>query len=166
MRKTILYHFFPSKAEEEEHKRAGSSNPHTTRWEVVETKADPPHLLHIFPWEIKKVLTANDVGHFGSLELSPEQVHNHIFKYWDETTVAKVIEDGEQVPIVVCDWDTRTDHKLILRKWSSDENYSIYACWIKEFVARRQLKVGMLIGMYWDIGSSALRFSVLNKVED
>ncbi|KAK9291907.1 hypothetical protein L1049_019858 [Liquidambar formosana] len=130
---------------------------------MVEIRADPPHLLEIFPWEIKKVLTNRDVGFFGGLELSQEQVYYHIFKYWDEKMASLVIHRGGHVPIVMRDLDTNTEHELFFKKWTSDENYVIHTYWKREFVARRGLKEGMLIGMYWNISSSCFCFSVLNN---
>lgn len=141
-------------------------NTKTQPQEVVEIRDEPPRLKLLFPWEFTKILTENDVAHFGSLELHPNQAYNHIFKYWDENMVSRVMMNGEQVPIVVWDLDTGTKHNLTLKKWPYAENFLIHAGWTRDFVARRGLKVGMMIGMYWDVRSESLRFSLINMEEE
>nr|CAN61594.1 hypothetical protein VITISV_030556 [Vitis vinifera] len=162
MEKTTFHHFLLTKVEEEEEIKRYGCSPHERRWEIVEKRVEPPKLLQLFPWEINKVLNANDVSSLGALELTPEQVHNHIFKYWEANMVAKVL-NSEQVPIVIIDVDTNTKHSLFFKKWSQDENFIIHSSWMNDFVRRRDLQEGMLIGMYWDIRSSSFKFSILNN---
>ncbi|XP_010551011.1 PREDICTED: B3 domain-containing protein At5g26805 [Tarenaya hassleriana] len=120
-----------------------------------------PRTLNLFPWTIRKTLTIEDVGFFGGLQLSEEQVGERIFRHWESPGRAK-----EKVEIVMRDLDTDTYHNLLLRKFPNDKNYTIYEFWIEEFVLRRQLKIGMVIGLYWDLKDRVLCFSVLYDDDD
>ena len=163
MEKITFHHFLLTKAEEEEEiKRYGSTFPERRRREMIEKRAEPPKLLQLFPWEINKVLNANDVSSLGMLELTPEQVYKHILKHWEAEMVAKVL-NGKQIPIVILDVDTDTKHSLFFKKWPQDENFIFHSSWMNDFVKRRNLQEGMQIGMYWDLRISCFKFSILNN---
>ncbi|XP_010268099.1 PREDICTED: B3 domain-containing protein At5g26805-like [Nelumbo nucifera] len=164
MKKTVFNHFLQSKEEEEKEKKSGAPRSLHAEWMVI--RDEPPQLLDLYPWEIKKVLTESDVGRFNGLDLDYDHVCDHILPHWDRQVVCSVINRGEQVPIVVRDLDTCTKHNLYLRKWANDTTFTIHNYWTKEFVERRGLKEGELIGMYWDPRSSSLCFSVLNRTSN
>lgn len=175
MRKTTptLYYHFPGTKEEEELQNyfrnvSAGSQPQRLPCEFVETNSQAPLLLHLFPWEIKKTITENDLDPQVGLELDPSEAREHLLRHWVDWTDQYQLNNGQTVLFQMVDLDTNTEHLLTFRKWPNGERerYFIHENWIKDFVRRRNLRVGMLVGMYWDIRTKALRFSVLSPAAD
>lgn len=165
MQRVVFYHFLTTKAKEEENKRKGQ-DPNVHEWEVVEKRAGSPHPIakFLFPWEIKYVITTKDLG--SSFELSPKHVEQHIIKHWLQSDISSLTIDGDEMRVLICDMDTNTKHNMSFRNCKDSGRFTIQGNWYKEFVERRNLKEGMLIGLYWDVGSSSLHFSVLDNLEN
>ncbi|KAJ7957947.1 B3 domain-containing protein [Quillaja saponaria] len=170
--KAPYFHFILSKAAEEEQEAklqaleiAGLRNPNDSSpiySELLDITplSYPIRTLPLFPWEIRKTLTIHETGfQYSRLQFTLDQVQNYIFKHWDEAT-RESMWLGQQVPIVIYDEDTKTRHGLFLGRLRGDEYFSIHSCWVREFVSRRQLKVGMSIGMYWDLKYLGFSFTV------
>ena len=162
MKRAVFYHFLKTKAKEEECIRKGQ-NPHVPEWQMVEKRAGTPNTIEnfLFPWEMKYVITTKDLGF--SFELSPKHVQQHILKYWAESDISRLVNDREEKRLLIRDMDTNTEHRLSLTCEESGR-FTIQGNWNKEFVERRNLKKGMLVGLYWDIYSSSLHFSVLDNI--
>lgn len=167
MRKTLYYHFLGTK-EEEEHQNAlrnvSGSQPQRLSCEFVEMNSQAPQLRHLFPWEIKKTITENDLDPQVGLELGATEAREHLLKHWVDWTDQYQLNNGQTVLFQMDDLDTDTEHLLTFRKWPNGERerYFIHGNWIRDFVRRRKLRVGMTVGMYWEIRRKALRFSVLS----
>ncbi|CAA7037832.1 unnamed protein product [Microthlaspi erraticum] len=113
------------------------------------------------PWTIKKALTPNDLDYLNSLSLNASTVESHIMRFLHENDQRKV--HGSGLVVNVYDHDTHSMHKLLLKKWSTDQTYALYNGWRMGFVRRRSLKDGDEIGMYWDRSDSNLHFRVLSR---
>ncbi|OVA16752.1 hypothetical protein BVC80_1543g207 [Macleaya cordata] len=161
---TRYYNFVPTKVQEEKGEASGNFPLQPFSVELVEVRDDPPHVLDLFnQWEIKKVLTAVDVGILGGLVLGQEQVYNHIFRYWNRELVWNLIGGAQQIPILIRDLDTKTEYNLYFKKSTMDDCFVISTFWNRDFVYRRDLKEGDMIGMYWHPSSSSFCFSVLKR---
>lgn len=163
----MYYHFLGTKEEEEQQnalRNVSGSQPQRLSSEVVERNNQAPHLLQLFPWEIKKTITENDPDPQVGLELDASEVREHLLKHWVDWTDQYQLNNGQTVLFQMVDLDTNTEHLLTFRKWPNGERerYFIHENWIRHFVRRRNLRVGMTVGMYWDIRTKALRFSVLS----
>ncbi|KAL3504471.1 hypothetical protein ACH5RR_034312 [Cinchona calisaya] len=162
MKRAVFYHFLSTKAKEEENKRK-RKDPHVHEWEVVEKRAHiSPVKEFLCPWEIKYVITTKDLG--PSFELSPGHVWEHIFKHWHQSAISRLTIDGEKLLVTIRDMDTSTNHNLIFSMCKDTGRFTIQGDWYKDFVERRNLKEGMLVGLYWDRDSSSLHFSVLDNL--
>ncbi|EOX92925.1 AP2/B3 transcriptional factor family protein [Theobroma cacao] len=112
------------------------------------------------PWCIKKTLTGSDLGNMSRLMLASECVEHHVFPFWNADQLAKV---KEGLPVSVWDCDTNTEHELVFKRWNKGANVLIKN-WVKDFVKRRELKLGDEIGLYWNTCNSRFQFAVLNRV--
>ncbi|XP_010490239.1 PREDICTED: B3 domain-containing protein At2g33720-like [Camelina sativa] len=95
--------------------------------------------------------------------------------YWDpyesklhfcvlsRSPIKEVVEEGPGLAVNVYDEDTDTMHKLVLKKWPKCLSYILGSAWRREFVVRRDLKIGDVVGIYWDPYESKLHFSVLSR---
>jgi hypothetical protein len=106
-------------------------------------------------WEIKKMLTETDVlGVTCRLRVGR--------KVAEEFVVPKMgaddVENGVSVKIRDC--DTHSFHSLVFKKCSSG-SFGFGGNWMKDFVNRRGLKGGNLIGLHWDQNNQHFDFSVL-----
>ncbi|CAH8348388.1 unnamed protein product [Eruca vesicaria subsp. sativa] len=63
--------------------------------------------------------------------------------------------------IKVKDLDTNTVHTVSFWKEIHEDNFASRETWIKEFVLRRSLVAGMIVGMYRDFNVNMLCISVL-----
>nr|XP_027118371.1 B3 domain-containing protein At5g26805-like [Coffea arabica] len=161
MVKHIFYHFLETKEKEEENRRSGLQLGRA-RYELVERNNRSPQLLYLFPWEIKKVISAYELEHQIGLELSAKQVKEHLLIHWEDETKNRVI-NGERIPIQILDLDTGTKCQMFFKKWPTRDMYLILGSWFEEFVANRNLSFGMTIGLYWNKKSKTLCISVLEK---
>ncbi|KAL0858044.1 hypothetical protein Bca101_063198 [Brassica carinata] len=115
-------------------------------------------------WEIKKLLTESDVRNSQTrLMLPKEYVVPHILGYLtDEERIMVEGANNQGLRINVYDRDTESTHQLTLKKWHSSGSYVLINNWNKDFVKRRQLKAGKLIGLFWNTYATRLQFCVLN----
>ncbi|XWS33926.1 hypothetical protein CRYUN_Cryun22dG0124900 [Craigia yunnanensis] len=111
------------------------------------------------PWCIKKQLFESDLGNMSRLLLASEFVESHVFPFWNADQLTKI---KEGLPVSVWDCDTKTEHELVFKQWNKGSHVLIKN-WVKDFVKRRELKLGDEIGLYWDKCSSRFKFSVLNR---
>ncbi|KAF5185505.1 B3 domain-containing protein [Thalictrum thalictroides] len=154
----VYFDFIPTKEEEEKSEASGEFPLKPIRSHRVEIHNTPSKPLDLFtPWECKKVLIANDVSGLGGLVLGREHVQQHWGLDW------KALNGGDQIIIPVRDVDMRTEHKIFLRKYNSDDIFIIHNNWMMDFVYRRDLKEGDTIGMYWNRTSASIFFSVLKR---
>lgn len=111
-------------------------------------------------WCIKKKLFASDIGNNTRLLLPSQVVEDHVFKQWSDDQRSRIKASG--LLFSVWDCDTNTQHELLFKQWSNGA-YVLINNWMKEFVKRRQLKVDDEVGLYLDISTSTIKFSVLNR---
>ncbi|OMO79063.1 hypothetical protein COLO4_24578 [Corchorus olitorius] len=114
------------------------------------------------PWCIKKKLCESDLGGMSRLLLSSRDVETHVLPLLNGDKRAQ-IQTKDGLPVVVWDCDERTGHEMELRQWNKGKANVLVKNWVKEFVKRRQLKLGDEIGLYWDQIESRFSFSVLNR---
>ena len=161
MVKHIFYHFLETKEKEEENRRCDLQLGRAL-WELVERNNHYPQLLYLFPWEIKKVITAHDLECQIGLELNPNQVKEFLLVHWDSETKNLMI-NGEKSLFKCLIWAVKLSTKCSLQKWPNRDMYLILGNWFMEFVANKNLTSGMTIRLYWDKKSRTLRVSVLGK---
>ncbi|KAF2297269.1 hypothetical protein GH714_020404 [Hevea brasiliensis] len=116
------------------------------------------------PWKIKKRLTGSDLGNPCRLLVASVSVKNHILPFLNNETVEEIKRDGAPVPIWDC--DTNTEQHLVLKYWHTAKSYAFINGWLNNFVNRRNLVEGDLIGIYWDQSEDIFKFSVLEKASD
>ncbi|XP_057986614.1 B3 domain-containing protein At2g33720-like [Hevea brasiliensis] len=116
------------------------------------------------PWKIKKRLTGSDLGNLCRLLVASVSVKNHILPFLNNETVEEIKRDGARVPIWDC--DTNTEQHLVLKYWQTAKSYAFINGWLNNFVNRRNLVEGDLIGIYWDQSEDIFKFSVLEKASD
>lgn len=175
MERTRYYHFLLTKSEEEERQKLHGDGPWPLNFDVVEIRKNssgdqyhPLETLPFFPWTLKVELPLNQIGGYGPIELTAEQVFDHVLKYWDAGTVSQLIShEQEQVPIVVQDLDSGVKHDMYLVRskeggGGGEEKYKIHLHWKQMNVKKQGDKDTLLIGMYWNISSSCLCLSVLD----
>ncbi|KAL0003045.1 hypothetical protein SO802_016826 [Lithocarpus litseifolius] len=109
---------------------------------------------------MKKKITVSDIDSLSRLLIAKDLVKEHILPQW-ETSFIEGIKDG--VVVAIWDFDTMTEHQLRFKQWSSNESCVFNGMWNRDFVSRRQLKVGDEIGLFWDQSNSRFNFSVLNR---
>ncbi|XP_021644598.2 putative B3 domain-containing protein At1g78640 [Hevea brasiliensis] len=113
------------------------------------------------PWKIKKKLTGSDLGNLCRLLVASLSVRNHILPLLRRETLEQIEKDGAAVPIWDC--DTNTEQHMVLKHWRSSKSYVFIKGWMIQFVKRRNLVEGDLIGIYWDPSNSRFNFSVLER---
>lgn len=118
--------------------------------------------LYDDPWKIKKKLTESDLGILSRLLLAADLVKQQVLPILGDDH-ARAAESEEGCPIKVWDMDTRSMHKLVLKRWSSSKSYVLIGKWNQDFVRRRELKKGDEIGFYWDPYNSVFNFCVLKR---
>ncbi|KAL0013031.1 hypothetical protein SO802_000100 [Lithocarpus litseifolius] len=116
-------------------------------------------LSAVSPWKIKKTLTKSDIGSSSRLLLHQSLVHSHIMAFFSADSVKKIESNG--LSVTVFDRDSKSDYELVFKKWPSSKSYVFNGKWHEDFVARRKLKVGDIIGLYWDPCHSKFNFCVL-----
>ncbi|XP_021600656.1 putative B3 domain-containing protein At1g78640 [Manihot esculenta] len=96
------------------------------------------------PWKIKKRLTGSDLGNHCRLDI-----------------VEKI--RGEGAEFCFWDCDTNTELNLVLKYWHTSKSYVFNKGWPNNFVKRRNLVEGDLIGIYWDSTKKIFNFAVLER---
>ena len=120
-------------------------------------------------WEIKKHLTVSDVRNSQTrLMLPKDHVAAHILYYLtdEERTMIEDVNNHQGLRISVYDSDTGSLHQLTLKKWHSSGSYVFISNWNEQFVIRRNLKAGNLIGLFWNTYASRLHFRVIRCHDD
>ncbi|XP_028778109.1 B3 domain-containing protein At2g33720-like [Neltuma alba] len=122
--------------------------------------------LYDDPWEIKKVLTASDLGKLNRLLLSSDSMaglvnNNNNLHHHHNNDEEELRIKGRAVK--VWDVETKSMHQLILKQWASFKNYGLIGNWNQDFVKRRNLKKGDEIGLQWDPYNFCFNFSVLRR---
>ncbi|XVF15993.1 hypothetical protein REPUB_Repub09cG0203900 [Reevesia pubescens] len=110
-------------------------------------------------WCIKKQLFGSDLGNNSRLLLASDDVEIHVFEFWNDVQLSKI---KKGLPVSVWDYDTNTEHKMVFKQWNNGANVLIKN-WVKDFVKRRELKLGDEIGLFWDKDNSRFNFSVRNR---
>ncbi|XP_043687752.1 B3 domain-containing protein At2g33720-like [Telopea speciosissima] len=130
-----------------------------------EQKEEDPLELKLYrdPWIVKKNLTASDLYHLSRIILPSDQVEKHVLPFLNPCEIHGVVQSFRGLNVWVYDLDTGTRHLLSFKKWNSNHSYKLGLNWIKEFVKRRELRTGDLIGMLWDPSTRGFCFSVLKR---
>ncbi|XP_010493934.1 PREDICTED: B3 domain-containing protein At5g26805-like [Camelina sativa] len=150
MIKTLFYTFLQTKHQEENADRTDPNYPLFPQ--IVEIRPIIP-----FRWEILKTLTIHEIFDEGNLQLP----HDTMMRYFSKHDMLRTYFQTCQYDLLVKDLDTNTIHFVILWKHPHEEHFAMRESWIKEFVKRRKLVAGMVVGMYWDIVNHIFCFSVL-----
>ena len=116
-------------------------------------------LSAVSPWKITKTLTKSDIGSSSRLLLHQSLVQTHIMAFFSADLVKKIESNG--LSVTVFDRDSKSDYELVFKKWPSSKSYIFNGKWHEDFVVRRKLKVGDVIGLYWDTCRSKFNFCVL-----
>lgn len=113
-----------------------------------------------FPWHISKTLSPHEVWYKGELQLPMEYIQATILRHIPDLMSKTHMMIGH-FDLKVKDIDTNTIHTVSFWKGIHDDNFATGETWIKEFVKRRSLVAGMVVGVYWDFNANMLCFSVL-----
>ncbi|PNX74512.1 B3 domain-containing protein [Trifolium pratense] len=111
-------------------------------------------------WEIKKALEWSDCSRLSRLLLNKDLAN--VF-------VIPVLMGGAEaakqkgVEVQVWDVDTKSLHSLVFRIWPSAQTHVFIKTWFDDFVLRRELKKGDVIGLHWDQANQRFNFSVLYR---
>ncbi|XP_019082531.1 PREDICTED: B3 domain-containing protein At2g33720-like [Camelina sativa] len=109
---------------------------------------------------IKQEITESNHGYINNIFLTESFVRSDILRY---LPVFEVLEEGPGLTVDVYDDDTSTMHIVVLMKWPDYPSYILLNGWHKDFVVRRALKAGDVVGIYWDPYGSKLHFCVLSR---
>ncbi|KAF8089669.1 hypothetical protein N665_0500s0033 [Sinapis alba] len=119
-------------------------------------------------WDITKPLTYSDVGNNQTRLMIPkDDAVTHILDYLtDEERL--MVEDGNNqgLRMNVYDSDTNSIHQLCFKKWHSSGSYVFINNWNKQFVIRRDLEAGDLIGLFWNNYARRLHFRLLHRADE
>ncbi|XP_075670008.1 putative B3 domain-containing protein At1g78640 [Castanea sativa] len=121
------------------------------------------HQMDLNQWKINRVLVKPDVALDRMFKFTRAEVE-HIFQNLDAEKVQKA-KGGQDVRVKMVDFDTGTEHELLLRKVRHGDVYGFKLGWLTHFVVRMRLKVGEGIGMFVDQNSSKFYFSTLSRAE-
>ena len=166
MKKTFFYNFFPTKAEEEEAAKAGSSGANLpVRREVIEIRDfyPPPEPDPANPWRIKKVVNNTDVL-TGKLVLMHNDVFEHIFRFWSLEICNQVV-NGNKVYVAV--WDLTPEggpvpyqNERIYFGKGPRETYILG--WL-DVVRNDRVRPRDEVGLYWDQKSGTFHMKILRR---
>ncbi|KAG7552027.1 hypothetical protein ISN45_Aa06g026440 [Arabidopsis thaliana x Arabidopsis arenosa] len=156
MIKSLFYTFLQTKHQEE---NADSRDPNYPLF-PQEVEIRP---ITLFPWEILKTLTIDEI--IGKLQLPMEQIRDTMLRDASENDISRINFMICRADILVKDLDTNTIHQVTLWKHLNENNFAMHKSWIEEFVKRRRLVDGMVVGMYWDFEATMFCFSVLEGSE-
>ncbi|KAJ4955930.1 hypothetical protein NE237_012713 [Protea cynaroides] len=106
--------------------------------------------LYRDPWTIKKKLMESDVNNLSRLILPTQLVDNHVLRYFSDEERFAVLHSERGLELKMKDLDQGTCHLLTLKKLGSSGSFKLGLNWISEFVKRRRLQKGDVIGMFWD----------------
>lgn len=120
--------------------------------------------LYDNPWKIKKALTTSDLGKLNRLLFGADLLESLMLPVLG-AEARRDAENGMGAPIRVWDVDTMSMHQLILKRWASFKSYVLIGKWNQDFVRRRDLKKGDVIGLHWDSYGHCFNFSVLKRTQ-
>ncbi|OIT22493.1 hypothetical protein A4A49_55426 [Nicotiana attenuata] len=163
MKKTLVYNFIPTKAEEEACR--ASNTPWIVTRQIKEIRdIYPPPIIDLKdPWQIKKIVTHYEAV-VGKLVVPSAEAFEHIFRYWT-VDMANVVESGRKKNVGL--WD-ETDQKNP-KKYHDELAYfemlpnNDYALVCLDLFKDRGLSVDDEIGLYWDPRSSNFKFKLFCK---
>ncbi|RAL52179.1 hypothetical protein DM860_017316 [Cuscuta australis] len=104
---------------------------------------------------IRKRLTESDVNTSSRLLLSKEEIVKKYVLPSISQERRNECHSFDGLRVKMCDVDTRSEYKLVLKRWHSG-SYVLTSNWRVHFVKRRGLKEGDIIELLWD--SKNLRF--------
>ncbi|KAM7491381.1 hypothetical protein LguiA_034302 [Lonicera macranthoides] len=116
--------------------------------------------LYEDPWKIKKVLSRSDVNGSCRLLLSRKAVEEHVLSSMDEND-ARLCRTGRGKMFKVGDADDGDEHKLFLKKWANTKYFVLTGSWMRNFVIRKGLNVGDMIGLAWN--GAQFHFKLLKR---
>ncbi|KAF8084506.1 hypothetical protein N665_0715s0012 [Sinapis alba] len=149
MIKTMFYTFLRTKHQEE------NANTHQLLPQEIEIR-----LIICCPWDIIKTLSSHEVWYKGKLQLPMEYIQATILRHIPDVMSLTHMMIGH-FNLQAKDLDTNTVHTVTFWKDFHENNFATGETWIEDFVKRRGLVVGMVVGMYWDFNVNMLCFSVL-----
>ncbi|EOA22660.1 hypothetical protein CARUB_v10003362mg [Capsella rubella] len=158
MIKTVFYTFLQTKHQEE------TTNPTYPNYPLFPQEVEIRPIT-FFRWEILKTLTMEETWEEGKFELPTEQIQDTVMTYFSEHDILRINLWTCKSIVKVKDLDTNTLHYVTLWKHPHEVNFAMRESWIEEFVKRRKLVAGMVVGMYWDFNSAMFCFSVLEGRE-
>ncbi|XP_045802447.1 uncharacterized protein LOC123896039 [Trifolium pratense] len=109
------------------------------------------------PWKIKKVLKQTDLGSNCNILIKRELAKDFIVPVLG----GRQICENRDVRVPVWDLDTNSVHSLVFTIRPSNQSHVFKDTWIRDFVLRRNLKIGDEIGLLWDQYNGQFVFSVL-----
>lgn len=120
--------------------------------------------ITLSPWKILKTLTIDELRDYGKFQVPPEQIDN-VLRHMSQDEIYRTNLTIREVLTKVKDLDTNTFHDVIFWKYPDEDNFFMPRCWMENFVKRRRLIVGMVVGMYWSFEDKMFCFSVLEWSE-
>ncbi|KAK2454009.1 B3 domain-containing protein [Trifolium repens] len=114
-------------------------------------------VLYDDTWRIKKVLTQTDLGSNCNILIKRELAKDLIVPVLGGRRVC----ENNDVHVRVWDIDTNSLHSLVFTIRPSNNSHVFKDTWVKDFVIRRNLKIGDEIGMLWDQYNQRFVFSVI-----
>ncbi|CAH2044501.1 unnamed protein product [Thlaspi arvense] len=154
MIKTVFYTFLKTKEQEENENLADFNNPLNPQ--EIEIRPITPS-----PWEILKTLTIDELWTGGKFQLPLDHMWDTMLRHEPRYVkpLTRVLVGSFQIHVK--DLDTNTLHSVTLWKYPHEDTFAMRESWIEDFVRRRRLVVGMVVGMYWDFNANMLCFSLL-----
>ncbi|KAL9230430.1 hypothetical protein vseg_005781 [Gypsophila vaccaria] len=142
------------------------SLPHKAEEDVAPIEAVPLNVYNPninVEWTVRKTLTKSDCDHHQCrLLIGKWAMENRIMPCLSESSrLGITTPDGVRIDVFDC--DTRTQVGATLKKWKSTANYNLTDNWKRDFIIRRELAVGDVIGLCWDVQFHRLLFSVLRR---
>ncbi|VYS68022.1 unnamed protein product [Arabidopsis thaliana] len=153
MIKSWFYTFLQTKHQEE------SNNSRDPNYPLFPQEIEIRPIAY-FPWEILKTLTTDEI--ISKFQLPMEKIRDTMLRHASEEDIYRTKFMSCETNILVKDLDTNTIHQGKLWKHPCENNFALCESWIEEFVKRRRLVVGMVVGMYWDFEACMFCFSVLD----
>lgn len=116
------------------------------------------------PWVMRKRIKADYTNEqWFSLFLETTYVGKRILTACEQKRIEDaIIKHGLEIPVVVWDFDTKSEHLLLMKQRTNGSNV-IMEDWINEFVLRRGIKEGDEIGLFWDESNLRFNFSILKR---
>ncbi|XP_042491541.1 B3 domain-containing protein At5g26805-like [Macadamia integrifolia] len=115
------------------------------------------------PWTVKKKLTKSDLNGLSRVILPGDQVKKNVLPHLNSQELHDVEWSNGGHKVWVEDLDEGSLHLLSFKTWKSNGSYKLGLNWISEFVKKRKLRNGDMIGMFWDDSTRGFCFSVLKR---